>query len=156
MDTKSYILKTLRSIALMLALMTAAAAGVRAQAPTFISNPLPVTVAADGTALFGALATGGTATSYQWQWSPDGSAWNNISNDTWFSGATAALLTFAGVGPAWNGRLFRCIASNAFGSTPSSSAKLTVVAATYTISASPQARISVRCRRPIRRRRRRR
>ena len=134
MDKKQTILKTLRGIALALALMTAAAAGVRAQTPPPVPNilmhPQPQTVSEHGTAQFSisVIETGGLKCSYTWYWSSDGGAtWNRINNDAWFSDAATPNLTFTGVGMAWNGRLFRCSVSNSSAFVVSQSAKLTVI-----------------------------
>ena len=96
-----------------------------AVAPTITTQPAPQSVAAGGTASFSVTAAG-TSLTYQWQSSPDGVAYTNVS------GATNATLTLAGVTMADSGRRFRVIVGNGSGSVTSSGALLTVASASTT------------------------
>ena len=90
-----------------------------ASKPTITTQPSNKTVAAGSTATFKVVATG--ATGYQWQWSKDGTSWNNCSS----GGYNTATFSFT-MASTFNGRKYRCIVSNAAGSTTSSVATVTV------------------------------
>ena len=95
--------------------------------PVITSHPANVSVTSGATATFSITATG--ATSYQWERSTNsGSTWANVTGAA-FSGATTATLTCSDVPTAANGWQFRCVATNAAGSTNSNAATLTVTAA---------------------------
>lgn len=90
--------------------------GVGNISPTFVSQPEPQTVSAGGTALFHVTATGTAPLHYQWY----------VNTNTVLLGATNATLTLSGVSTNDNGKKYRVIVSNGFGSIPSADANLTV------------------------------
>jgi hypothetical protein len=99
-------------------------------APVISSHPANRVIAVGQSATFGAVAIGIPAPTVQWQVSVNGgSSWSNISGAT---NSTYAA-TFTG---ADNGKRFRILAANSFGSTPSN-------AATLTVQAAPQAGIAI-------------
>ena len=86
--------------------------------PGFFYQPSNTTVAEGANATFSLLATNQSTMSYQWQ-----------RSGTNLPGATQSLLVFSNASYlADNGKLFRCVVSNASGSVTSSPATLTVVA----------------------------
>jgi Glucose / Sorbosone dehydrogenase/Immunoglobulin domain len=84
-------------------------------APGITAHPQDQTVQAGGSATFSVTASGAQPLAYQWQ--RDGLD---------ISGANATSYTITGVQPADNGAQFRCRVSNAYGSTTSNPARLTV------------------------------
>lgn len=86
--------------------------------PVITSQPASATRTATASVTFTVAATGGPLT-YQWQSSPNNSSWANIG------GATSTSYTFT-TSYSNNGTYYRCIVSNASGSTASNSALLTV------------------------------
>jgi sugar lactone lactonase YvrE len=55
---------------------------------------------------------GGSPTGYQWQAEPVGSStYVNLSNNGYYTGATSATLTIAGVPSSLSGNLYRCVVS---------------------------------------------
>ena len=93
-------------------------------APSFTTQPLSVTIVEGQNAQFTVAAAGTPTPALQWQFSTDGSNWNNIN------GATATVFNVIGAALANNGRRFRAVASNSAGSMSSNAATLTVNAAT--------------------------
>ncbi len=91
-------------------------------APAITTQPQNLSVAAGASATFSAVASG-TAPSYQWQRSGDGTNWTDIP------GATNASVTISNVQAADNGALFRVRATNSAGTATSTAATLTVAAA---------------------------
>jgi hypothetical protein len=90
------------------------------QKPVITVQPKAATVALNGTAKFSVTATG-TGLTYQWQYSADGgTTWKKPS----FTSNTATITMTAT--SARNGLLFRCLVTNSYGTTTSSTAKLTV------------------------------
>ncbi len=88
--------------------------------PAITANPANQSVVTGSNATFTAAATGSGTINYQWQQSPDGATWNNVT------GATAATYAFPPTA-GQNGYLYRCVASNGCGSAAvSASASLTV------------------------------
>jgi glucose/arabinose dehydrogenase len=86
-----------------------------ASAPSITQHPQNQTVPVGGSATFTVVASGAQPLSYQWQ------------RDTIdIPGATASAYTRTGVQLQDNGVMFRCRVSNAFGSTTSNPAQLTV------------------------------
>ncbi|MBO0939507.1 hypothetical protein J2I47_23355 [Fibrella sp. HMF5335] len=73
-----------------------------------VQQPVSKVVCADQTATFSVSAT--NATNYQWQSSPTGSTWTNVSNGPVYSGATSATLTVLNP-TGLNGTFYRVIAS---------------------------------------------
>jgi len=84
-------------------------------APSITLHPQDQTVPAGSSATFTVAASGAQPLFYQWQ--RDGLD---------IPGATSSSYTLTGVQPQDNGALFRCRVSNAFGSTTSNPAQLTV------------------------------
>jgi hypothetical protein len=94
--------------------------------PSITVQPSNQTVPNGQTGSFSVTATGG-GLSYQWQSSPDGTTWTNIT------GATGTTLSFtAGSGVYLTGAKFHCNAINSCGTVPSSSATLCVSASITT------------------------
>ncbi|MCR5552655.1 MAG: immunoglobulin domain-containing protein [Oscillospiraceae bacterium] len=88
--------------------------------PAILVQPVGLTVAEDGTAVF-RLTCAGTQLSWQWQSSADGgTTWSDLS------GTNAAQLPVIG-SSANNGTLYRCRVTNPFGSVLSAAVKLTVM-----------------------------
>jgi len=87
-----------------------------------ITFPESQSVATGQTVTFAVWATGSPTPTLQWQSSPDGNTWTNIS------GATTGTLTLANVTAAMNGAKYRCIATNGYGTAVSNAATLTVTA----------------------------
>jgi hypothetical protein len=100
-------------------------------APTITQQPAAQTVCPGATATFTVAASGTGTLTYQWQ--KNGANMNDVGH---YSGALTATLTVSNVdtGDAAN---YRCVVSNAGGSTNSSQAALTVKAATA-ITQQPQ------------------
>ena len=88
--------------------------------PQFITQPQNVTVIAGGNATFTVAATGDPIPTFQWQSSPNGTTWTDIS------GATSTTLTLNAVTVAMSGNQYRCVASNSAGTVNSATATLTV------------------------------
>lgn len=101
-------------------------------APTISVNPAPQAVVSGADAVF-AVTAAGTAPSYRWQSSADGSTWADIA------GASASTVRLTAVVLADNGRRLRVIVSNSAGTVTSAEAVLTVSAAPVApaISAQP-------------------
>ena len=89
--------------------------------PAITSQPVNQAVVAGAAATFSGAATG-TSLTYQWQASPDGTIWTDLS------GATGATLTQSAAAIADNGKRFRVVVSNSAGSATSSAATLIVTA----------------------------
>lgn len=104
---------------------------------TITQHPQPQNPCAAGTATFNVAATGVGALTYQWQ-KYNGSTWDDVSNDSRFSGATTAALTIASVA-AGDAANYRCMVTASCGSVPSNPALLSLKAATtITQPPSPQ------------------
>ena len=86
-----------------------------AQPPSITQHPSPQTVTVGTSATFTCSATGTSPLSYQWQ-----------RNRGDIAGATSTSYTLANAQAGDSGALFRCVASNAFGSATSNEAALTV------------------------------
>ena len=95
--------------------------------PTITSQPVNQAVVAGAAATFSVAATGASLT-YQWQASPDGTSWTDVS------GATGATLTQGATAITDNGSRFRGVVSNSAGSATSSAATLIVTAAPSTFT----------------------
>ncbi|MFZ2905385.1 MAG: gliding motility-associated C-terminal domain-containing protein [Cyclobacteriaceae bacterium] len=74
---------------------------------TIDTQPSDITVCPGGTATFTTAASGTTNITYQWQFSTDGVTFNDIANNTNFSGATTATLSVNTTGNFGEGR-YRC------------------------------------------------
>ena len=100
-------------------------------APTVSSNPSNTTVTAGATASFSAAASGSPTPTVQWQ--ENTGSWTNIS------GQTSTTLSLGVVGTIDSGRVFRAVFTNSSGSATTTSATLTVNAASGdgTITSEP-------------------
>lgn len=100
-------------------------------APTVSSNPSNTTVTAGATASFTAAASGSPTPTVQWQ--ENTGSWTNIS------GQTSTTLSLGVVGTIDSGRVFRAVFTNSSGSATTTSATLTVNAASGdgTITSEP-------------------
>lgn len=87
--------------------------------PAITAHPSNLTVNEGQTATFTAAATGNPAPTVQWQSSPDGNTWTDIT------GATSATLSFAAQS-ADNAKQYRAVFTNLAGSAASNAATLTV------------------------------
>ena len=102
---------------------------------TITTQPVSVSAASGSAAVFSIVASGDVA-SYQWQFSANGSSWQ----DSAFSGHDTATLTVTAT-TALNGYYYRCVVTSTGGtSVTSGTAKLTVKASTggtvYYVSAT--------------------
>ncbi len=88
--------------------------------PTITQHPQPQAVAPGGTAVFTVAATGEGTLSYRWQ--KNGSDLNNGGH---YSGVTTTTLTISNA-DADDVAQYRCAVSNAYGTTPSNAAALTL------------------------------
>ena len=88
--------------------------------PTITTQPKSQSVAAGKTVTF-TVAAEGTGLSYQWQWSKDGTTWTDCKS----AGYNTARFSFKATA-SLNGRQYRCIVKNSYGSVTSKAAKLTV------------------------------
>jgi len=80
-------------------------------------------------ATFTIVASAETAITYQWQYSVDGVSWSNATgtvNGCVYTNGTTASLTCTPTTTGQTGYFHRCVATNATGSTNSSSAVLTI------------------------------
>ena len=101
-------------------------------APGITTQPGNRTVPAGGSTTFTVIASGVPQPSYQWQRQPAGTfGFNNLTNDTFYSGTTTATLTLNNVLPGSSGDQFRVIVSN--GIAPAATSEV----ATLTIGEAP-------------------
>lgn len=94
--------------------------------PAITTQPVSQVVCLNGGTSYTVAATG-TALTYQWQLSTNGTTWSNVANGTNYSGATMATLNVSSAPSVFNGNMYRCMVSGAC--TPavvSSAASLTV------------------------------
>lgn len=89
-------------------------------ASTITQSPSAITVGVGSTATFRVSADANPAPSYQWQYSIDGTAWQDIS------GANASEYETPATTKPMNGWQYRCVVTNRFGTDTSASATLTV------------------------------
>jgi hypothetical protein len=89
--------------------------------PTITQDPQPIDVCAGGTATFSVLATGSGALTYQWQQNEI-----DLSDDGHFAGATTPMLTIYDTDET-DAASYRCVVSNAYGSSASDGAPLTIL-----------------------------
>jgi hypothetical protein len=94
-----------------------------AVAPTITTQPASQTVTAGQTATFSVVATGTAPLSYQWQ-----------QNGVNIAGATSSSYTTPATTTAQSGTTFDVVVSNSAGSVTSTSATLTVNAASYSVT----------------------
>jgi hypothetical protein len=91
------------------------------------AQPSNQTVALGGTVTFSVAGAGTPAPTYQWQVSTDGgSTWANLAETAPYGGTATATLTLTGATTAMNGYQFRCVETNAGGSTTTSAGTLVV------------------------------
>jgi subtilase family protein/VCBS repeat protein len=96
--------------------------------PSITMHPANQTVRVGQTATFTIAASG--ATTYQWQASSNGGAsFTNLPNAPPFGGVLTPTLTITNVGLGFNGILYRCVASNPYGSATSQAALLRLLIA---------------------------
>ncbi len=88
--------------------------------PVITQQPTDQTVVAGGTVSFAVLAGGSEPLNYRWQKNNA-----NLSNGGHYSGSTTATLTITNANDS-DGASYRCVVTNAYGSTNSASATLTV------------------------------
>jgi hypothetical protein len=112
--------------------------------PSVTINPASPTVTDGGnitftaTAVSGTPLTGATAYYYRWQVSANnGTAWTDIADDAFYSGAETDALTLTGAALTDNGKQFRCIVNDAvWREAVSNTVTLTVVLSTDATLAS--------------------
>jgi len=95
------------------------------QLPVIISQPANLSIPIFTNGIFNIAATNVTA--YQWQYNT-GAGWINIVNGSFYSGGTTASLNVLNAPYSENGYLYRCVVSNIYGYTISSTASLTIIA----------------------------
>ena len=89
-------------------------------APVITEHPQNVAVEQDQRATFTVTASGTSPLNYQWQQKKVGGSWEDMS------GQTTESLKVTGY-KSYNGRQYRCIVSNSFGTETSNAATLTVI-----------------------------
>ena len=89
-------------------------------ASTITQSPSAITVGVGSTATFRVSADANPAPSYQWQYSIDGTTWQDIS------GANASEYETPATTKPMNGWQYRCVVTNRLGTDTSASATLTV------------------------------
>ena len=101
--------------------------------PAISAQPSVGTICVGGSYAPTITATGGTAKTYQWQFSANNTAWANVADGTpvnsTFTNATTNTLTQSGNIAAGNAYYYRCVVSDAgsgCGTATSSSAQLTI------------------------------
>ncbi|MCU1676286.1 MAG: hypothetical protein JWM93_1044, partial [Frankiales bacterium] len=102
---------------------TTAATLTVTEAPAVTAQPSDSTVTAGGTATFTAAASGIPAPTVQWQSSPDGTTYTNITD------ATSTTLTLSPVTGSQNGTRYRALFTNSAGTATTTAATLTVTEA---------------------------
>jgi hypothetical protein len=104
-------------LSLFLLLLAGTFVTVRAQVPVITESPINISVCVGFQNQVSLLAT--NASSYRWQLSADdGDHWTNISDNSIFTGATTNTLIVTG-DLSLNGKLLRCLVSNANGTAES-------------------------------------
>jgi hypothetical protein len=94
--------------------------------PVVLGSPTAQDVTVGGFASFTVSASG--AESLQWQVSTDGgNSWSNLTDGSLYDGSTQTTLIVTSPTVGMSGELFRCVATNASGTAPSSAALLTVM-----------------------------
>lgn len=88
--------------------------------PVITTQPQAATVASGGTVTFHVVATG--ASTYQWQYSKDGSSWKNCTS----TGYNTDTLSFT-MAASYSGRKYRCVVSNVSGSVNSNAVPLNLL-----------------------------
>lgn len=95
------------------------ASGSVGSAPTIIQQPVSTTAAKGGIAILNVIAISGGAIAFVWQKQDTAGNWNTVS------GQTASSLVLTDVTTSQSGS-YRCVASNAYGSTTSASATISI------------------------------
>ncbi len=114
-----------------------------AVAPTFTTQPVSLTVALGQTATFTVAVTGNPTPSLRWQrYTSASGAFNDLNNDSTFSGVTGATLTIVNPTSGMSGDQYRATATSSSGTTFSSSASLTLVIGTTITTLAGQATVS--------------
>ena len=103
---------------------------ISATLPSFTQQPANLTQIAGLRADFTGTATAAPSPTYQWQGSPDGTTWTNVT------GATANIYRFYPA-PADANKQFRLTATNSAGSVNSNAATLTLTPNTIQVLANP-------------------
>jgi hypothetical protein len=103
-----------------------------------MTNPANVSICSGSNVTFSSTITGGSNLIYQWQESTNnGVTWSNLSLGSIYSGVTTTSLGITGVTSSMNGYLYRLVATDACGTSTTSSASITIKPqATATITAS--------------------
>lgn len=105
--------------------------------PSITTDPSNQTVASGANAIFNVVAAGGPTPSIQWQ-VDTGGGFNNITNNSTYSGATTSTLTITGATTALSGNKYHAVATNGQGSPATSNfATLTVTAAAPVFTTQP-------------------
>ena len=100
-------------------------------APICSTQPVNMTLLAGNAAVFASVFTAETAITYQWQKSLNaGTTWTNLTNAGVYSTVTTNTLNISSV-TGLNGTYFRCLATNATGSTPTNTVLLSVQSDPY-------------------------
>jgi len=109
---------------------TSASAGmtIPLSAPTITSQPGNTSLPVSRNAIIMVIANGNPAPTYQWQVSTDGGAtWNNVSDNSVYSGSGTATLTAHSVTYSMSGYQYQAIVTNSQGTVTTMSDTLTVV-----------------------------
>ena len=94
--------------------------------PAITMQPSSQMVCAGQNATYVIKAYGIPSPTLQWQSSPNGTIWTNLSNTSSCTGVTTATLDITGVTAPMNGMRYRCVATNLTGSATSTAATLYV------------------------------
>lgn len=125
--------------------VTSSVASLTVNQPTVISsNPSSATVCPSSNVVFTVGATG-TNVSYQWEMSTNsGSTWNNVVNNSVYSGATSANLVASNVQSSYTGNMYRCKVSGICAPTLLTSATAVLTVHTnVVINAEPAANTTI-------------
>jgi hypothetical protein len=102
-------------------------AGSTSAAPVVMTQPASQTVSAGQPVTFTVGASGAPTPTYRWQTSADGgTTWTDLSDAAPYSGASTATLSVSTTTLVYPLRRFRAVATNAFGTSTSNAAVLTV------------------------------
>lgn len=108
-------------------------------APAIGTQPAAATICAGANTTFTVAATG--VSTYQWQVSTNGgSTWTNITNAGVYTTATTTTLNITGATAGMTTYRYRCVTTNACGTTTSSGVVLTVNATPTVASTAPASR----------------
>jgi PKD repeat protein len=99
-------------------------------APSIVTHPSNVSDTAGNTAVF-TIVPFGSGTTYQWERSPNGTTWTNVT------GGTSTQLNVANVSSADNGSQFRCKVTNSCGLADTSNAATLTVCTPPSFSTQP-------------------